>query len=172
MVYAENCLIDSYARGTYSPLVRLEERGILAIVSFNGPADKRVFNPQSTKVGFPENNIAYARVVEMAAELMAQRITNIPANAPAVGARRGDSNWIQCEICIKWRRVDLDYRTRYDDRHWNCAIQDSPVPFPPGSRCASRAISCCLYRTVPTRSQETSLEEFEWQNFQDLRNFS
>lgn len=53
MVYFENCLVDSYSRGNGSGLARVvprEEAGYLAIVSFRGPADKRIFHPNPTKV--------------------------------------------------------------------------------------------------------------------------
>lgn len=51
MVYFENCLVDSYARGQGLPdVVQKTELGYLAIVSFSGPSDKRLFHPNPTKV--------------------------------------------------------------------------------------------------------------------------
>lgn len=51
MVYFENCLVSSYARGEDLPsTVPAEESGCLAIVSFSGLADKRLFHPNPTKV--------------------------------------------------------------------------------------------------------------------------
>lgn len=51
MVYFENCLVDSYARGQGLPdVVPKKELGYLAIVSFSGPSDKRLFHPNPTKV--------------------------------------------------------------------------------------------------------------------------
>lgn len=51
MVYFENCLVSSYARGNVLPrTVLAEESGCLAIVSFSGLADKRLFHPNPTKV--------------------------------------------------------------------------------------------------------------------------
>lgn len=54
MVYFENCLVDSYSRGSGAGLpfaVPPEEKGYLAIVTFRGPADKQMFHPNPTKVG-------------------------------------------------------------------------------------------------------------------------
>lgn len=51
MVYFENALVHSYARGKgLSPCVGEREAGYLAIVSFSGPPDKKVFHPNPTKV--------------------------------------------------------------------------------------------------------------------------
>lgn len=53
MVYFENCLVDSYSRGSGAGLplaVPPEEEGYLAIVTFRGPADKQMFHPNPTKV--------------------------------------------------------------------------------------------------------------------------
>lgn len=51
MVYFENCLVDSYACGQGLPdVVQKKELGYLAIVSFSGPSDKRLFHPNPTKV--------------------------------------------------------------------------------------------------------------------------
>jgi len=51
MVYFENCLVDSYARGQGLPsVVQKNERGYLAIVKFSGSSDKKLFHPNPTKV--------------------------------------------------------------------------------------------------------------------------
>lgn len=51
MVYFENCLVSSYARGNGLPnTVPAEEAGCLAIVAFSGAVDKRMFHPNPTKV--------------------------------------------------------------------------------------------------------------------------
>lgn len=51
MVYFENALVDSYARGEkLSRTVSEKEAGYLAIVAFSGPSDKRLFHPNHTKV--------------------------------------------------------------------------------------------------------------------------
>lgn len=51
MVYSNNCLVSSYARGGDLPgTVPAEEAGCLAIVSFSGPVDNRLFHPNPTKV--------------------------------------------------------------------------------------------------------------------------
>lgn len=53
MTYFENCLVDSYARGQGLPdVVPQKELGYLAIVSFSGPSDKRLFHPNPTKVRY------------------------------------------------------------------------------------------------------------------------
>lgn len=54
MVYFENCLVSSYARGEALPQAApANEAGCLAIVSFSGIADKRMFHPNPTKVRVP-----------------------------------------------------------------------------------------------------------------------
>eukprot|EP00752_Nemacystus_decipiens_P012556 g11120.t1 len=133
MVYFENCLVDSYARGQGLPdVVPKKEQGYLAIVSFSGPSDKRLFHPNPTKVGFPTDNDRYIHVLEAAGEALTQVIQNVhvPNEAPLAENEEVD-NWIECYRCGKSRKVSQEYYDQNEaSQTWHCGIERSPVPLP------------------------------------------